>query len=341
MSVERAAAGGGEVAERLRRAVADGRGLLAHDKVDEAIVLLEKARAIFPEYGGDDSPYALLATAYEKKGDERKQADVLQQVDDADRDERARRCSSSPTCSSRSATRRARRTRSTARCSSIRSMSAMHQRLATLATRGGRQADGGARAGGDRRARSGGRADALYQLALAQHDAGDDVHARTSVLRALEEAPNYEKAQTLLLHAVRRARDPAAGRRSHENSQTAIVAVACAMPRRRGVASAAAQRRRRRISAVLRQPGRVLPAAGVSRQSGVRRPVHVRAHQVSRATSTSAAKGRGGRTTIRAPKRIHEDPARHHRRASVRRAGADRRQRDRRARRSRCCSSIR
>jgi len=43
------------------------------------------------------------------------------------------------------------------------------------------------------------KADALYQLAQAQHDAGDDVHARTSVLRALEEAPNYEKAQTLLL----------------------------------------------------------------------------------------------------------------------------------------------
>src|SRR4029077_11081486 len=43
------------------------------------------------------------------------------------------------------------------------------------------------------------KADAEYQLALAQHEAGDDVHARTSVLRALEEAPNYEKAQTLLL----------------------------------------------------------------------------------------------------------------------------------------------
>jgi cellulose synthase operon protein C len=43
------------------------------------------------------------------------------------------------------------------------------------------------------------KADALYQLAEAQHDAGDDVHARTTGLRALEEAPNYEKAQTLLL----------------------------------------------------------------------------------------------------------------------------------------------
>ena len=43
------------------------------------------------------------------------------------------------------------------------------------------------------------RAEAYYQLAAAQHDVGDDAQARKSVLRALEEAPNYEKAQTLLL----------------------------------------------------------------------------------------------------------------------------------------------
>jgi Tfp pilus assembly protein PilF len=43
------------------------------------------------------------------------------------------------------------------------------------------------------------KADAYYQLALAQHEANDDAGARKSVLRSLEEAPNYEKAQTLLL----------------------------------------------------------------------------------------------------------------------------------------------
>ena len=37
----------------------------------------ERAREIFPEYGGDDSPYALLATLYQKKGDQRKEADAL------------------------------------------------------------------------------------------------------------------------------------------------------------------------------------------------------------------------------------------------------------------------
>jgi tetratricopeptide (TPR) repeat protein len=46
------------------------------------------------------------------------------------------------------------------------------------------------------------RADALYQLAVAQHDAGDDVGAKTSVLHALEDAPNFAKAQELLLLIV-------------------------------------------------------------------------------------------------------------------------------------------
>jgi len=75
----------------------------------------------------------------------------------------------------------------------------LHRRLATLA-----------QAAGDKKATVRERAaivalgpvdkaDALYQLALAQHEAGDDKAARKSVLRALEEAPNYEKAQTLLL----------------------------------------------------------------------------------------------------------------------------------------------
>jgi Tfp pilus assembly protein PilF len=55
------------------------------------------------------------------------------------------------------------------------------------------------------------RAEALYQLALAYHEAGDSVGARREVLHALEEAPNFEKAQTLLL-SLRRAPAPATTR---------------------------------------------------------------------------------------------------------------------------------
>jgi tetratricopeptide (TPR) repeat protein len=43
------------------------------------------------------------------------------------------------------------------------------------------------------------RAEALYQLALAYYEAGDGQSARREVLRALEDAPNFEKAQELLL----------------------------------------------------------------------------------------------------------------------------------------------
>ena len=43
------------------------------------------------------------------------------------------------------------------------------------------------------------RAEALYQLALALHRAGDDSGARHAVLQALEAAPNFERAQELLL----------------------------------------------------------------------------------------------------------------------------------------------
>jgi Tfp pilus assembly protein PilF len=39
----------------------------------------------------------------------------------------------------------------------------------------------------------------LYQLAVAYRDAGDTAAARHTVLRALEDAPNFEKAQDLLL----------------------------------------------------------------------------------------------------------------------------------------------
>ncbi len=43
------------------------------------------------------------------------------------------------------------------------------------------------------------RAEALYQLAVAQWAAGERQAARSTVLEALEQAPNYEEALELLL----------------------------------------------------------------------------------------------------------------------------------------------
>jgi tetratricopeptide (TPR) repeat protein len=178
-----------------------GMALLGHDKVDQAIPLLEKARVMFPEYGGDDSPYAFLAVAYEKKGDKVKEtamlkqwtsltetnmkalmklADLLQEQGDA-----------------------AGAADALDRAIFINPFDVeTHKRLADLAHTAGDKA----RTIRERAAIVAlgpvDKADALYQLALAQHDAGDDKSARSSVLRALEEAPNYEKAQTLLLTIV-------------------------------------------------------------------------------------------------------------------------------------------
>ena len=50
------------------------------------------------------------------------------------------------------------------------------------------------------------KAEAWYQLALAHRAAGSSQDARRSVLRALEDAPHFERAQELLLqlHEARR-----------------------------------------------------------------------------------------------------------------------------------------
>jgi len=48
------------------------------------------------------------------------------------------------------------------------------------------------------------RAEAQYQLARAYMDAGDVPSARREVLRALEEAPSFERAQELLLEIRRK-----------------------------------------------------------------------------------------------------------------------------------------
>ncbi len=175
-----------------------GMGLIAHDQVDKAIPLLERARDIFPEYGGDDSPYAALAAAYEKKGDKRKQADALTQWTARTETNYKALVTLSGLLEQLGDARGAADALDRAMFVNPFEPS-MHQKLAELS-----------RAAGDKqiavRERAAivalgpvDRADALYQLALAQHEAGDDVHARKSVLRALEEAPNYEKAQTLLL----------------------------------------------------------------------------------------------------------------------------------------------
>ena len=193
-------------------------------------MLLEKARAMFPEYGGDDSPYALLAAAYEKKGDKRKQADVLAKWTTLDRDEREGAAASSRSCSSRSATRRARPMRSRARCSSIRSTWRCTSGWPMLA-----------KAAGDKqkvvRERAAivaldpvDRADALYQLALAQHEAGDAAKARNERAARARGCAELREGPDVAAHAVRGAQ---AARPMHREGAMKLLAAGLASSLRR------------------------------------------------------------------------------------------------------------
>jgi tetratricopeptide (TPR) repeat protein len=172
--------------------------MLGHNEYDKAIVYLARARDLFPEYGGDHSPYALLAAAYREKGDPRKEADMLAKLTSLTETNAKALIRLSQVLEQLGDAKGA--TEALDRAMFVNPFDPdLHRKLAALA-----------QAAGDKkrtvRERAAlvalgpvDKADALYQLALAQHDAGDDAQARKTVLRALEEAPNYEKAQTLLL----------------------------------------------------------------------------------------------------------------------------------------------
>jgi len=175
-----------------------GAALIAQNKLDEAIVALERARTLFPEYGGDDSPYGLLAAVYLKKGDEKKAADVLSKWVNLTE------ASYKPLLQLAELLEKQGDLKGAAdaidRAIYINPFDiALHQHLADVY-----------KGVGDKKKAVRERAavvalgpvdkvDALYQLAMAHHEAGDDVRARTTVLRALEDAPNFVPAQTLLL----------------------------------------------------------------------------------------------------------------------------------------------
>ena len=185
------------------------------------------------------------------------------------------------------------------------------------------------------------KAAALYELALAQHEAGDDAHARTSVLRSLEDAPNYEKAQTLLL-TLYDARTKQAGGEATMNPWR-IVGIACALGAVALSAGSAQTRPRRgggfggyfgsrtRCTSRRTSPA-TFPTTAASRSRA----------SVSRLRALGRTRGPGLVARLSGRRReFREDPARHHERASVHRARADGRERARRASTTRCSSSTR
>jgi tetratricopeptide (TPR) repeat protein len=183
-----------------------GRELLSQGKVDEAIVELKKAKEMFPEYAQSDGPYALLAQAYRMKNDVRAAAAELQAMTSINDEAFVENMAAA--AAMLELNDRAGALAALERAVWINPFDQdAHTRLAELAA----QVPERRIAIRERRALLAldptDRVEALYQLALAYADAGDMVSARREVLRALEQAPNYSKAQDLLLR-IRSSRPP-------------------------------------------------------------------------------------------------------------------------------------
>jgi tetratricopeptide (TPR) repeat protein len=193
-AVARADADRGDFAAQLTAGV-----LLAREgRSNEAVPYLERARDLFPEYGGPDSPRWLLARIYRERGDNRRAADELSALTLSDENHYDANVALADlleqlgdTTGAAAALERtmyihpydpASHVRLARMYSTIREhKKAVRERKAVVALN---PVD---------------RAEALYQLALAYRDAGDPAAARREVLRALEQAPGFEKAQDLLL----------------------------------------------------------------------------------------------------------------------------------------------
>ena len=190
------------------RQMGKAKALLAEGKNEEARPYLERARTLFPEYVGPENAYLRLAEVHEAAGRLREAADQLAELtrrSDRNYDanlELARLLEQlGDTRGAAAALERA---------TFISPYEpALFERLAQLHTRN----SDWAAVVRDRRAllatKPADLADAHYQLALAWFNAGDAAAARSAVLRSLEIAPNFERAQELLLRI--RSREPEPG----------------------------------------------------------------------------------------------------------------------------------
>ena len=175
-----------------------GMALFHHQRLAEALPYFERARALFPDYPGEDSPSWFLALIYKEQGKRRQAIDELVRLVSIN-DSHYRGQLELATL------REAEGDLSGAAAALDRALyispfePVVHERLAALYTRLGDRA-------GVVRARRSlialdpvDRPEALYQLALALVEAGDPAGARREVLRALELAPRFQRAQELLL----------------------------------------------------------------------------------------------------------------------------------------------
>jgi tetratricopeptide (TPR) repeat protein len=190
--------------DEFEKELSAGMALFHQKKLDEARPKLERAQSLFPEYGGDNSPRWYLAVIDREKGDAKASAEQLAKLTAINERhyrahlELAKLLEEQGDGAGAAATLE--------RALYVWPFdAAVHDRLAAL--HGAR----GDRAGVVRARRSlvaldpVDKPEALYQLAVALEAAGDAAAARREVLRALELAPRFQRAQELLLRLRRGA----------------------------------------------------------------------------------------------------------------------------------------
>ncbi len=176
-------------------------------RADEALRHLERAAQIWPGSAGDESPYFPMAEIKLARGDREGAIAALTALVALDENHDAARLQLASLLEAKGQTDQA---------LSLLDSSvfiypfdpALHERRAILASRLGKPLE----ARDARRALVAldpvDRAEAYFQLALADLEAGDRLAARRSILRSLEIAPRFERAQALLLKIHREEKFP-------------------------------------------------------------------------------------------------------------------------------------
>ncbi|MGE0160245.1 MAG: tetratricopeptide repeat protein [Gemmatimonadales bacterium] len=193
----------GDLIGRLRY----GAVLLRDERYDEAEIQLREALRMFPDYGEPDSPYWFLAQIHQERGELDRAAAALARLNALS--ESNYRALLREADVLEELNRPAEAAAALDKAMQVWPYEiAQHQRLATMMANLGNHAAAVRERAAVVALAPTDRAEALYQLALAQRDAGDAAAARRSVLRALEVAPNFENALELLLE-LREAAAPA------------------------------------------------------------------------------------------------------------------------------------